>query len=193
MPSHLLILFSGLCGFLVCLLIVYLLYLMISTPSDDNDALIMSSLFQLIVLWVFVFGMAEVLVLALAHKVNEGMLEHRGMISQHILRARRIINGYEQPVIISGVQESKGGDSHVDSVKRLPSSSKEAIIDQIRLFVDTANDVVQTLEVMEDLWPAKVVGFKVEKEFLASACSAMLLFMVAVIDFCSFGSLSLVE
>lgn len=199
MCTHLLFLLKGLCGFLVILLIVYLLYRMITVRSDERTTLILSSFFQLIVLWIFVFGMSEIAVLLLAHQTNMGMLHHRGMVTQHVLRARRLVYDIIQPVSV-GLRNRKRFVQYADSEVHGTSTTKDtgnisSIISEECLHngIETFNDVAQTLEVMDDMWPARFVGFKVDREHLASAVSAMGLFLVAVIDFCTFGSISLLD
>jgi hypothetical protein len=189
---------------------------MITVKSDERTALILSSFFQLIVLWVFVFGICEIGVLTLAHQTNMGMLHHRGMVTQHVLRARRLVYNMIQPVTVgvglrnrtssssSGLHSSSRDRAFpntpnvhhtapVGTVKNTASTSSIISLECLQQGIETFNDVAQTLEVMDDMWPARFVGFKVDREHLASAVSAMGLFLVAVIDFCTFGSISVMD
>ena len=188
---------SGLCGSLVILLIIYLFYLMLTVSPSERERLELSSVFQLTVLWVTIFGCSEIYVLAVAHQTNTTMVQHRGMVTQHVLRARRLITAHEQPVtMIQASSAAYGVDASLDrdGMRALPTEDKKtSVIENLNLFIETAGDVVQTLEVMEDMWPARVVGFKVDKEHVASAFSAMILFLFTVINFCTFGSLAIAD
>lgn len=148
------------------------------------------------------------------YMTNRHMSKHRIQISMHLLHANRAMHAllfgksieHKASIFQGSIRGNSARHAHVkigaqkftrerpkelcDTQNSNETKNKEEAIDYLQECIESANSVLQTVIEADDVQPLKLMNMHVEKEYIASIVSSVLIYGIVLYNYCQGSILS---
>lgn len=175
--------------------------------SLSNDDVCRSFNFAAAVFIIGIVGILMCILMTGVHMTNRRMKKHRIQISMHLLQANKALHELVFSESVNSVCDGRihgnttgrsnrkrhgpqhGSNNESDESDHIPlTTEKEEAIEQLQECIESANGVVQTLVEYDDIEPLKLMNMHVEKEYVVSVMSSMIVYGLVLYNYCDEGA-----